>query len=213
MEDVNYIHRYVEPAVRSSALTVLLLHGTGGDENDLLNLGRTVAPGARLISPRGKVLENGMARFFRRIREGVFDEEDVRRRAAELSLFITQSAEHYHFPADRVVALGYSNGANIAAALVFLSPGALAGAVLLRAQPPLSVPVLPDLAGKPVYIGAGRSDGIVPPAQAEHLIEQLTEAGADVHAVWQNSGHGLSQREIEPISDWITDPRRAWNTH
>src|SRR5262249_51939657 len=133
-QELSFMHRY-EPSARAGAPTLLLLHGTGGNESDLLPLGRMIAPGAALLSPRGKVLENGMPRFFRRLAEGVFDEEDVRRRAEELADFIAEARDHYGLPAP--VAVGYSNGVNIAAAVLLRRPEALAGAVLLRPMMPL----------------------------------------------------------------------------
>ena len=142
--------------------TLLLLHGTGGDENDLVSLGRTLDPDANLLSPRGKVLENGMPRFFRRLAEGVFDEEDVKRRADELAAFVREAADAYGFAADRVAAVGYSNGANIASAALLRHPGLFRAAVLLRPMVPFEPEALPDLAGVPVFLSAGRRDPIVP---------------------------------------------------
>ena len=172
----------LHPSLRAGATAraappLLLLHGTGGDENDLLPLGRAVAPGSALLSPRGKVLENGMPRFFRRLAEGVFDEDDVRRRADELADFVAEARAAYGLAAP--VALGFSNGANIAAALLLLRPEALAGAVLLRAMVPLAEPPKADLAGKPVLILSGAIDPIVPPDNAARLATQLADAGAD----------------------------------
>ncbi|MFL5200046.1 MAG: alpha/beta hydrolase, partial [Microvirga sp.] len=155
---LSFIHRY-EPATAPDAPPLLLLHGTGGDENDLLALGRAVAPGSALVSPRGKVVENGMPRFFRRLSEGVFDEADLRRRADELAGFIAEARAAYGLAAP--IALGFSNGANIAAALLLLRPETLAGAILIRAMVPLAEPPTPDLAGKPVLILSGSADPIV----------------------------------------------------
>jgi phospholipase/carboxylesterase len=148
--DLTFIHRF-EPGNRPEAPPLLLLHGTGGDESDLLPLGRAVAPGSALLSPRGKVLEHGMPRFFRRLAEGVFDEDDVRRRAHELADFVEASRGKYGIAAP--VALGYSNGANIAAAMLLLRPEALAGAILLRAMVPLVKTPQADLRDKRVLIG------------------------------------------------------------
>src|SRR5271167_3951889 len=143
---LSFAHKF-EPASGSSPLALLLLHGTGGDEADLLPLGRAIAPGAALLAPRGKVLENGMPRFFRRLREGVFDEDDVRRRALELGDFVAEARRAYELPA--LLAVGFSNGANIATALLFMRPEALEGAILIRAMVPLRDPPQADLSGKP----------------------------------------------------------------
>ena len=153
------MHRF-EPAARGDAPTLLLLHGTGGNEDDLLPLGQMIAPGAALLSPRGKVLENGMPRFFRRMAEGVFDEADVRRRALDLAAFIEEARAAYGLPAP--IAVGYSNGANIAAALLYLQPQVLGGAVLLRAMVPLASGPEARADGTPVLILSGAMDPIVP---------------------------------------------------
>jgi phospholipase/carboxylesterase len=144
--NLSFIHRFA-PGKRRGAPPLLLLHGTGGDENDLVQLGEMVSPGSALLSPRGKVLEHGMPRFFRRLAEGVFDEDDVRRRSNELVDFVETARAQYGLPTP--VALGYSNGANIAAAILLLRPQAFAGAILLRAMVPLAQPPKPDLTGKP----------------------------------------------------------------
>jgi phospholipase/carboxylesterase len=148
----EFIYRF-EPAKRAGVPPLLLLHGTGGDENDLLKLGETISPGSALLSPRGKVLERGMPRFFRRLTEGVFDEADVKRRANELADFVETARDRYGL--DAPVALGYSNGANIAAAMMLLRPQVLAGGVLLRAMVPLAHPPKADLAHRPVLISSG----------------------------------------------------------
>src|SRR3954468_3701953 len=158
-EDLGFVHRFI-PSESQSKTTLLLLHGTGGDENDLLGVGESLLPGANLLSPRGKVLEAGMPRFFRRLAEGVFDEADVRRRANELADFVQDARDAYKL--DAPVAVGFSNGANIAAAMLQLRPEALAGAVLLRAMVPLSGVPAVDLTGKPVLILSGAMDPIVP---------------------------------------------------
>jgi phospholipase/carboxylesterase len=190
---LSFTHR-LEPASDATAPPLLLLHGTGGDEGDLLPLGRAVAPGSALLSPRGKVLENGMPRFFRRLAEGVFDEADVRRRAHELSGFVAEARAAYGLALP--VALGFSNGANIAAALLYLAPEALAGAVLLRAMAPLSEAPQGDLAGKPVLILSGAMDPIVPADDAGRLAAALAEAGAAVTHRVLPAGHGLSQADV-----------------
>ena len=195
-----FTHRF-EPASGPGRPPLLLLHGTGGDEHDLLPLGRAVAPGAALLSPRGKVLEGGMARFFRRLAEGVFDEADVRRRADELADFIAEARTAYDLPAP--VALGFSNGANIAAALLLLRPEALAGAALLRAMVPLTDPPAAELDGKPVLILSGTSDPIVPLDNARRLATILTNAGALVRHQTLPAGHNLTQADLAAAKAWL----------
>lgn len=196
-----HIHRF-EPARAEGRPPVLLLHGTGGDENDLIGLGRMVAPGSALLSPRGKVLEGGMPRFFRRLAEGVFDEDDVRLRANELADFISEARQAYGIGAP--VALGFSNGANIAAAVLLLRPEALAGAALLRAMTPLTEPPAPDLAGKPVFIASGSMDPMIPDANARMLAEHLTACGAVVQRQMLPAGHGLSQLDVDMTHDFLS---------
>src|SRR4051794_30093164 len=174
MTTLSFIHRF-EPASVAGRPPVLLLHGTGGDENDLLPLGKMIAPGAALLSPRGKVLEHGMPRFFRRLAEGVFDEEDVRARAHELADFVAAARETYGITAP--VALGYSNGANIAAAIMLLRPDVLAGGILLRAMVPLSDPrPAAGLAGASALLVSGARDPIAPPENAVRLKMMLEAA-------------------------------------
>jgi len=193
-----FIHRF-EPGA-SDARPLLLLHGTGGDENDLIPLGRAVAPGAALLAPRGQVLEHGMPRFFRRLAEGVFDEDDVRRRAVELADFVADARGRYGLAAP--VALGYSNGANIAAAVLLLRPQALSGAMLLRAMTPLREPPRADLAGKPVLIVSGAQDPIAPPDNAAILADVLRQSGAAVEHRVLSAGHPLSNADVALARDW-----------
>ncbi|SFL32040.1 alpha/beta hydrolase [Methylobacterium pseudosasicola] len=192
------IHRF-EPG--AAARPLLLLHGTGGNEHDLLPLGRIVAPGAALLSPRGAVSENGMPRFFRRLAEGVFDEADLRRRTADLAAFVGAARARYGIGAP--LALGFSNGANIAAALLMLHPEVLAGAVLIRPMVPLAEPPAADLAGKPVLMLSGAMDPIVPAENASRLAQQLTAAGAAVTHRILPVGHGLSQADVSLATDWV----------
>jgi phospholipase/carboxylesterase len=191
--DLGYIHRF-EPGADPSRPPVLLLHGTGGDESDLLPLGREIAPGAALLSPRGNVLEGQAPRFFRRFREGLFDEDDVRRRAGELADFVAEARRAYGLA--QPFAVGYSNGANIAAAVLLLHPTTLAGAILLRAMPPLAEPPRPDLSGAPVLILSGLSDPIAPRSTAEKLAAALARAGARVERDDLPAGHGLTQADV-----------------
>jgi predicted esterase len=182
---------------------LLLLHGTGGDENDLLPLGRTLLAGAGMLSPRGNVLERGAPRFFRRRAEGVFDQEDLSRRTEELATFIEAAAATYALERDGIVAVGFSNGANIAGSLLFRRPGLLRSAVLLSPMVPYEPDVLPDLSGTSVFLGAGRNDPIAPAAQVERLASLLREAGADVTVHWQQSGHTITKDELEAAQRWM----------
>ncbi|MEF2074676.1 alpha/beta hydrolase [Consotaella aegiceratis] len=200
MPALSFQHRF-ELASAASRPPLLLLHGTGGDETDLIPLGRTVSTGAALLSPRGPVLEAGMPRFFRRLAEGVFDEDDVRKRAGDLADFIAEARSAYRLEAP--IALGFSNGANIAAALLLLRPDALSGAVLLRPMVPLQAPPAVDLSGKPVLMLSGTADPIVPPDDPARLAAFLRRAGADVRHEFCPAGHGLSQAEIPLIRDWL----------
>ena len=196
----DFIHRF-EPARDAGSPPLLLLHGTGGDENDLLGLGKMIAPGSALLSPRGRVLEHGMPRFFRRLAEGVFDEEDLRRRALELGEFVADARKQYGITAP--IAVGFSNGANIAAALLLLKPDVLAGAVLLRAMVPLSDPPKAALGGKPVLLLSGQADPIVPASNSAKLATLLSEAGALVDHKVLPAGHQLSQADVTLARDWI----------
>lgn len=192
----------------TSDRTLLLLHGTGGTENDLLPLGRTLAPDAGLLSPRGRVLENGQPRFFRRLAEGVFDEEDLIHRTHELAAFLGEAAEEHHFDPRKLIAVGYSNGANIAGALLLLRPGALAGAVLLRPMVPLVPEAPPDLQGTPVLLAAGHQDPIVPSENVRRLAALLRHAGADVTLRFENAGHGLTSLTVETARHWLEEKNR-----
>ena len=198
-QPLSFTYRY-EPSARADAPTLLLLHGTGGNEDDLLPLGRMIAPGAALLSPRGKVLENGMPRFFRRLAEGVFDEDDVRRRAYELADFIAAAREHHGLP--QPIAVGYSNGANIAAAVLLLRPEALDGAVLLRPMMPLAAPAA-DLGGKPVLLLSGAMDPIAAADSTAPLVSALGAAGAQVQHRELAAGHEVSQADITIARNWL----------
>ncbi len=195
-----FIHRF-EPGSDPGAPPLLLLHGTGGDEADLLPLGRALSPGSPLLSPRGRVLEGGMPRFFRRFAEGVFDEDDVRLRAGELAGFVAAAREAYGLAAP--IAVGFSNGANIAAAVLELHPDALAGAVLLRAMTPFRQTPEVRLDGKRVLIVSGIADPIIPAANAARLAADLTKAGAAVEHDTLRAGHGLTQQDVELATQWL----------
>ena len=196
----DFVHVY-EPGSDASRPPLLLLHGTGGDERDLLGLGQAVAPGASLLSPRGKVLEGAMPRFFQRLAEGVFDEDDLRRRTHELADFVEYARQRYGIAAP--VAVGFSNGANIAASLLLLRPQVLAGAALLRAMSPFAKPPQADLAGKRVLILSGAMDPIVPAQDAQRLARTLTGNGASVDHRVLPAGHGLSQSDVGLLKGWL----------
>jgi phospholipase/carboxylesterase len=201
----QFTHRF-EPGDRTGTPPLLLLHGTGGDENDLLPLGHMISPGSPLLSPRGRVLENGMPRFFRRLAEGVFDEEDVRHRALELGDFVQDARECYGI--DAPLAVGYSNGANIAAALLLMNPRALSGAILMRAMVPLTDPPDADLGRKPVLILSGRQDPIVPADNADALAAMLSTAGATVDHQILSTGHQLSQADVALARAWLAEAKQ-----
>lgn len=200
---MDFTHRFIPAPQIPPARILLLLHGTGGNENDLIPLGRELDPAAAVLSPRGNVLENGMPRFFRRLAEGVFDEEDVIRRAHELADFIEASAKRYEFDLGRLTAVGYSNGANIAAAVLLLRPGVISRAVLLRAMVPLTPETMPDLAGTSVLISSGEHDPIVPVENAKRLAGLLRNAGAEVTQNIEKAGHQLTSADIEAAKDWL----------
>ena len=197
---LNFVHQFIPG---TSARTLLLLHGTGGDEHQLLGLGRELDPSAALLSPRGAVSENGHLRFFRRFAEGVFDLEDLKKRTDDLAEFITAAATHYQLAADKIVAVGYSNGANIAASVLLRRPGILRTAVLFRAMVPLQPERLPDLSGTRVWIGGGKQDTLILPAETERLAALLRQAGADVTARFFDAGHGLTNTEFVIVQRWM----------
>jgi predicted esterase len=202
---LGFHHRFLPGTEGGAEPVLILLHGTGGNENDLLELGGSLFPGAARLSPRGKILENGVTpRFFRRLAEGVFDEEDLIFRTHELADFILAARAAYGLGTRPAVAIGYSNGANIAASLLLLRPGILQGAVLLRAMTPLEPPKAPDLAETPVLLLSGRQDPIVPRENVEHLVTLLREAGADITIRWSDGGHQLEAAEIQAARDWLS---------
>lgn len=199
-EALGFTHRW-EPRAGSDR-TLLLLHGTGGDENDLIPLGDLIDPGANLLSPRGQVLEHGMPRFFRRLAEGVFDLDDLRVRTQGLADFVEAAARRYAFPTEGVTAVGFSNGANIAAAMLLLRPGLVRQAILLRAMVPLEPSPLPALAGTRVFLAAGMQDPIIPPSNTERLAELLRSAGAEVALHWSPVGHQLTRADVDAARAW-----------
>jgi phospholipase/carboxylesterase len=199
--DLGFAHRFFPG---EAGATLLLLHGTGGSENDLVPLGRELAPGAAILSPRGKVSEYGAARFFRRLAEGVFDQEDLVFRTHELADFVEAASREYGFDQSRLVAVGYSNGANIAGSLMLLHPGLLRAAILLRAMVPFEPEETPDLSGMPVFLAAGRTDQMIPPQNTERLAEILGEAGADLDLRWRDTGHALTYEEVAEAKAWLS---------
>jgi phospholipase/carboxylesterase len=198
----DFLHEFVPG---NSDRTLLLLHGTGGNERDLIPLGRELDPTAALLSPRGKILENGMPRFFRRLAEGVFDLEDLKTRTNELADFVAAAVRHYKLAADQVVGVGYSNGANIAAGMLLLRPEIMHAAILFRAVLPLIPDKLPDLSSVRVWIGAGDQDPILPTSETQRLVELLRRAGADVTIRFFNAGHGLTNSDVETADQWLKD--------
>ena len=202
--DLGLVHIFV-PAEKPNSPTLLLLHGTGGDERDLLGLGRELWPGAALLGLRGKVLENGMPRFFRRFAEGVFDVDDLKARTNELAEFIDVAAEHYGFRKRHLVAVGYSNGANIAASLIFLHPHYLAAGVLFRAQVPFTPDLVRNFSELSVFLAGGMRNTIVPHDQTEQLAAIPQSGGADVSLFWHRGGHELGEDDIEAAKEWLED--------
>jgi phospholipase/carboxylesterase len=213
---LGFIHRFLPPNKVSGSrtrehvtrgkqvsTTLLLLHGTGGSEEDMLPLGQQVAPEAAILSPRGKVLENGMPRFFRRLSEGVFDIEDLKFRTYELADFVEQASRIYGFSLQHVIAVGYSNGANIAASELLLRPEIFSAAILFRAMVPLEPDTLPDLTNKYIFMSSGLYDPIVPKQQAERLFGLFKKAGAKVSLNWQDSGHELAMKEVQKAEEWL----------
>ncbi len=198
----DFLHEFVPG---HSNRTLLLLHGTGGNERDLIPLGRELDPDASLLSPRGKILENGMPRFFRRLAEGVFDLEDLKARTHELADFVTASVRHYKLAANHIVGVGYSNGANIAASMLLLRPEILYAAILFRAMVPLIPDKLPDLSSVRVWIGAGDQDPIIPASETRRLAELLRSAGADVTIRFAKAAHGLTSDDLTTARDWLEE--------
>lgn len=202
-DDPGFVHLFVA-AEKPNSPTLLLLHGTGGDERDLLQVGGELWPGAALLGVRGKVLENGMARFFRRFAEGVFDVEDLKFRTEELAQFIDAAGERYGFSRKKLIVVGYSNGANIASSLILLHPHYLAAAVLFRAMMPFVPDLIRNLSHLSVFIGAGRLDPIVPSGQVEELGALLVSGGADVTISWRQGGHELGEDDVRAAKMWLS---------
>jgi phospholipase/carboxylesterase len=202
MTDLGFVHKFI-PSPDKSSPVLLLLHGTGGTEEDLLPLGRALVADAALLSPRGQVLENGMPRFFRRLAEGVFDEPDLRERTHQLSAFLASARVHYKLAERKIIAVGYSNGANIASSLMLLHPGDLAGAILLRPMVPFQPETLPDLTGTSVLLSAGQHDPIVPKSNSLALEALLKSCRASVTTNWYSGGHELGQSDLTAARQWL----------
>lgn len=202
-QKLSFIRRFVPASDPAITETLLLLHGTGGNENDLLGLGQRLRPGAALLSPRGRVLENGMPRFFRRLAEGVFDVEDLKKQTYALAQFVAEASHAYGLNEHNITAVGYSNGANIAGGLLLLRPETLAAAVLLRPMVPLLPEKQPDLKGKEILVLSGRSDPIATPTETGRLVKLFSDAGASVKAHAQPGGHQLSDEDILAAENWF----------
>lgn len=212
--ELGFDHRFIPSTapVAERGPTLLLLHGTGGDGDSLLQLGYTLSPNSPLLSPTGKVREGGAPRFFRRLAEGVFDIEDLKRRTAELAVFVRDAGAAYQLDPARVVAVGYSNGANIAASLLLSGESVLAGAALFRAMVPYEPTEPPDLGNIPVLLCAGDVDPIASPTETERLGELLGAANAQVEIHREPAGHQLVMGDIRTATDWIErlfQPKRA----
>ena len=209
---MDFIHKFIPASEKETERrtqnrvvpTLLLLHGTGGNEQDLIPLARQISSEAAILSPRGKVLENGMyPRFFRRLAEGVFDIEDLKFRTNELENFVKEASKVYGFDMGNVIAVGYSNGANIAASMLLLHPEILSAAILFRAMVPLVPRVLPDLNNKHIFMSSGLYDPIVPKQDAERLADLFRKVGAEVSLYWQSSGHELVMEDIKKAKEWL----------
>ena len=202
-DDLGFIHRFVPAEDETSAETLAVLHGTGGDENDLIGIGQAIAPGAAILSPRGNVLENGAPRFFKRLAEGVFNPKEVRSRAEELAGFIRDAISRYGLNPERIFALGYSNGANVASTVMFIEPTLLRGTILFRPMLVFEPDERPDLSGTGIFISAGRMDPIIPTKSVERLVELFEASRAEVAVKWQLAGHNLVPSEVREAADWL----------
>jgi predicted esterase len=205
---LGFIHRFI-PAVHSTknsqikSHVLLLLHGTGGNEEDLIPIGKMISPGSAILSPRGKVLENGMPRFFRRLAEGVFDVEDLKYRTCELAAFVSNASRFYGFDLNRTIAVGYSNGANIGVSMFLLRPEVLSGAILFRAMVPLETESVPDLSNKHIILSEGLYDPIVTKQEAKRLFMLLEKSRAKISLRWQKSSHNLTQEDVLIAKEWF----------
>jgi phospholipase/carboxylesterase len=206
---LGFIHKFIPSNIKverkggsKKVPTFLLLHGTGGNEEDLIPVAREISSEAAILSPRGKILEDGIAaRFFRRLAEGVFDLEDLRFRTNELANFVNNASKTYGFDLQHVIALGYSNGANIASSMLLLRPEVLSAAILFRAMVPFVPNTLPDLSNKYIFMSSGLYDPIIPKQEAERLFSLFKDGGAKVSISWQNSGHELVMEDVKKAKE------------
>ena len=198
---MTFIHRF-DPASGGDARTALVLHGTGGDENSLVPFAEALMPGAAILSPRGRVLERGMPRFFRRFEEGVFDYDSIREEADALAAFVEEAASTYSFGPAKVTAIGYSNGANAGWSTLLRHPGVASALVLFRPMVTLTEES-PDLKGKRIFVGSGRRDYMVPEENVDRLVDQMRSLGADVTLSWHSGGHELTRQEVETAAEWL----------
>lgn len=210
MNELSHTYRF-ESGGPTARYALLALHGTGGDEHDLVGLARRVSPDAPIISPRGNVDEQGMNRFFRRIREGVFDLEDLALRTRELAVFIDAARDRHQVAHLPLVAIGFSNGANIAGSLLLSDTGKLAGAMLLRPMVPFEPRTSPALKGIDVLCCFGRDDTYTPPERATRLVQLFRDGGASVQSEVVNSGHALTMADVELATAWAAHVDRTWN--
>ena len=207
--DLGFIHQFVPGAEGGDGVSLLLLHGTGGDESSLIPLAGSIAPGAAVLSPRGRILENGMPRFFRRLAEGVFDQDDLRLQTAALARFIEAASRKYAIKPERIIAIGYSNGANVASSVMLTRPDLLRAAVLFRPMVPFVPQSSPDLNGVKALFSAARRDPIVSQSETGRLVEIFQTAGADVTVHWYRGGHELTEDDLDAAASWISDWRAA----
>lgn len=188
----------------ATATPLLLLHGTGGDEHDLLPLRDVMAPGSAALAPRGTVVENGMPRYFRRLREGVFDEVDLHHRVGEMAEFLIAAEGVFAVPGGAWIALGFSNGANMASAILFDRPELLGGAALFAAMVPFRAGAPDaDLTGKKVAVVNGLRDALATPAQTRELVGQLRGRGAVVREFPHAGGHTLDPRSLPAVGSFL----------
>jgi predicted esterase len=207
--DLGFIHQFVPGAEGGDGVSLLLLHGTGGDESSLIPLAGSIAPGAAILSPRGRVLENGMPRFFRRLAEGVFDQDDLLVQTAALAQFIEAASRKYSIKPERIIAVGYSNGANVASSVMLTRPDLVRAAVLFRPMVPFVPQSSPNLRGVKALVSAARRDPIVNQPETGRLVEILQAAGAGVTVHWYKGGHELSEDDIDAAASWVSEWRAA----
>ncbi|HMK58527.1 MAG: alpha/beta hydrolase [Nitrososphaeraceae archaeon] len=206
---LDFVHRFIPASVtmtknnKNKSPVLLLLHGTGGSEDDLIPIGKMLCEDCALLSPRGKVTENGMPRFFRRLAEGIFDTEDLLYRTQELADFVKNASRFYGFDLNKVIVVGFSNGANIAASMILLRPEVVSGAILFRAMVPFEPEPFPDLSNKFILLSEGLHDPIVSKQEVERLFAIIKKSGAKLTLRWQNSGHNLTEKDIMIAKEWL----------